>query len=76
MIPMPCAHARLLPHQSGNHFELLTVHIPISIQVEHAKGNLKVATGDLKRQILVVRFRVDFFIHLFHLLESTVSRKM
>lgn len=49
MIAMPCTHACLLAHQGGHHFELLTIHIAVTIQIEHAERNLKVTTRNCKR---------------------------
>lgn len=44
MIAMPTADARLMAHQSGDLLELLTVHVTVAVQIEHAEGNLEMTT--------------------------------
>jgi len=51
---MSGSHAGLLPHQSGHHFEFLAIHIAVSIQIEHSEGNLKVATGNFKINMVII----------------------
>ena len=43
MVPVPCAHARLAPHDVCDVLELLGVDVSVSVQVEHLEGDLEVA---------------------------------
>jgi len=70
---MSGSHAGLLPHQSGHHFEFFAIYIAVSIQIEHSEGNLKVATGNFKSYMVIKLHSKELF---FHILDSTVSRKM
>lgn len=50
VISMSGADTSLLADQSSYHLEFFAVNVAISVQVEHSKGNLKMATGSCETE--------------------------